>query len=280
MKTVLGVDIGGTKVLTGTVVEKKITGSRRADIPYTEDPQEVIDTICDTINPQMSSKVNAIGVGVPSVVDTEQGIVYDVQNIPSWKEVHLKAILEEKYQVPVCINNDANCFALGEKYFGQGQGQRDFVALIIGTGMAAGMIINNRLYEGSTCGAGEFGTIRYLDQCYEYYAAGQFFENVHETDGKIVYDQAVKGNAEALEKFAELGGHIGEAIKLVIYTVDPPLIILGGSVSKAYRFFEQDMWNKIQEVSYRMARDRIKIICSNQPDIAVLGAAALCLDKI
>lgn len=66
-------------------------------------------------------RVEAIGVGVPSVVDTQQGIVYDVQHIPSWKEVHLKEILETRYEVPVSINNDANAFTLGEYYFGAGR---------------------------------------------------------------------------------------------------------------------------------------------------------------
>src|SRR5690606_24955530 len=119
---------------------------------------------------------------VPSVVDVDKGIVYDVQNIPSWKEVPLKAIMEERYGVPVQVNNDANCFALGEKYFGQGRDSKAFIGLTLGTGLGAGIILNDKLYAGPNCGAGEFGMVPYLDYHYEYYASGQFFTLLHHTD--------------------------------------------------------------------------------------------------
>ena len=66
-------------------------------------------------------EVAGIGVGVPSLVDVDRGIVYAVQNIPSWKEVHLKNALEDVFHVPVHVNNDANCFAVGECHFGKGR---------------------------------------------------------------------------------------------------------------------------------------------------------------
>jgi len=78
------------------------------------DEQSVLESIYDLIDRFTDEEINGIGIGVPSVVDPVKGIVYDVQNIPSWKEVHLKEILEEKYKLPVYVNNDANCFAAGE----------------------------------------------------------------------------------------------------------------------------------------------------------------------
>ena len=76
----------------------------------------------------------AIGIGVPSVVDREKGIVYNVVNIPHWEEVHLKEILEARFSVPVYVDNDANCFALGERIFGDGKTVDNFVGLTVGYG--------------------------------------------------------------------------------------------------------------------------------------------------
>ena len=87
--------------------------------------------------------VEAIGIGVPSVVDIENGIVFDVQYIPSWKEIRLKSIIEEKYNFPVYVNNDANCFAAGEKHFGIGQNAEFLVGLVIGTGLGGGIILKS-----------------------------------------------------------------------------------------------------------------------------------------
>ena len=93
-----------------------------------------MDQICGLIDESKPENLDGIGIGVPSVVDIEKGIVYDVQNIPSWKEVHLKSIMEERYCAATFVNNDANCFALGEKYFGKGLGHKSVIGLILGTG--------------------------------------------------------------------------------------------------------------------------------------------------
>ena len=87
-----------------------------------------------------------IGIGVQSLVDQKLGIVYDVQNIPSWKKVFLKDILESHFNISVFINNDVNCFALGELYYGLGKNLNSFVSISIGTGIAGGIIIDKKLY--------------------------------------------------------------------------------------------------------------------------------------
>ena len=87
----------------------------------------------------MNDSVTSIGIGVPGLVDTNRGLVYDVINIPSWKEVALQKYMEERYHLSVYINNDANCFALGEYYFGKGKGFNSVVGLTVGTGIGAGL---------------------------------------------------------------------------------------------------------------------------------------------
>src|SRR5690606_32149083 len=92
-----------------------------------------------------NTETKAIGIGVPSVVDKNKGIVYNVQNIKDWEEVHLKVLLEAEFNIPVHIDNDANCFAYGEKIFGKGRDFRNFVGITLGTGVGGGIIQNNNL---------------------------------------------------------------------------------------------------------------------------------------
>ena len=123
----------------------------------------------------------------------KRGVVYDVQNIPSFKEVDLKRILEEEFKIPTYINNDANCFIVGEKYFGAGRDYKNIVGLIIGTGLGAGLYTNGKLYCGTNCGAGEFGMLPYKDGIYEDYCSGKYFSNGLKTTGKEIFYRAEKG---------------------------------------------------------------------------------------
>jgi glucokinase len=272
---VLGIDLGGTNLRVGLVDNDKLIQIEEIPIKYSNDEQEILNSIYYLIDRFKKENICGIGIGVPSVVDPERGIVYDVQNIPSWKEVHLKELLEEKYRLSVYVNNDANCFAVGEKYFGKARKYSDAVGLILGTGLGAGLIINNKLYSGRNCGAGEFGMLPYKDKNYEAYCSGQFFEWKYNTRGGEFYNRAQKGETEALEIFTEIGDHIGEVIKVIVYTVDPEIIILGGSVSKSFQFFQKQMWKSLETFGYPKSIDRLKIEISETEHVAVLGAASL-----
>jgi len=277
---IIGIDLGATNI-RGAVVTGDAMGdivSRRINTKGTE--EQVLEDVYFVVDRLIDKDVKAIGIGVPSVVDVELGIVYDVVHIPSWKEVHLKQILEEKYQVPVFVNNDANCFILGEYYFGKGKGIKNMVGLTIGTGLGAGIIINNQLYAGPNCGAGEFGCVDYLDNNYEFYCSGSFFNNVYGLDGQQVFKDAQNGDARALELYAEMGIHLGNAIKLVMYTYDPALIILGGSVQLAYDYFEKTMWERIRTLVYPKSVERLVIERSELENSGILGAAGLYFDSL
>ncbi len=274
--TVIGVDLGGTKVQAARVQAGDIKESQKQLISSSGKEEQVVGEVKAVISAVMTESVSGIGIGVPSVVDVERGIVYDVQNIPSWKEVHLKSILEKEFGIPVSMNNDANCFALGEYRFGKGAGTRNFVGLIIGTGMAAGIVLNGQLYNGRHGGAGEFGMIPYRDQYVEYYASGQFFENVHQVSGLTVAQQAASGDATALGQFAEYGRHLANGIKSILYTLDPDKIVLGGSVSQSYAFFKDALWEELSTFAYQPIIDDLQIEVSEHPMIPVLGASSLC----
>ena len=276
--SVVGIDLGATNVRGGVVQQGNISGILSKKIHSRGTEEEVMQDLFSITDQLVNKDVAAIGIGVPSVVDTELGIVYDVQHIPSWVEVPLKQRMEERYHIPVFVNNDANCFALGEFYFGKGQGSTNMIGLTVGTGLGAGIIINKHLYAGPNCGAGEFGMVEYLDHCLEYYCCGQFFQNVYHTDGQQVFERAAAGDAQALQWYAEMGLHLGKAIKVIMYTYDPSLIILGGSVRFAYAYFQQAMWQQIQSFAFTKSISRLQIELSNLTNSGILGAAGLYFD--
>jgi glucokinase len=274
---ILGIDLGGTNVRVGLVQNNELVSVESK--PISAGPKtKVLSDIYELIEKFGAQDIAGIGVGVPSVLDPVKGIVYDVQNIPSWREVRLKDLLESKYQLPVYINNDANCFAAGEKYFGKGKNYNNIVGLIMGTGLGAGLIINGKLYSGANCGAGEFGMIPYKSSILEDYCCGQFFRKEYSKSGEDICRQAEEGNADALNILSEFGFHVGEGIKVIMYSIDPEIIILGGSASKAFRYFEKSMRQSVEGFAYRKTKENIEFAVSEIENIAILGAAALYLD--
>jgi len=277
-EAIIGVDLGGTKVSLGKVKKNRIVKHISSDISAEESEEQILGEIIKAIEEIFDPGVAGIGVGVPSVVDIEKGIVYEVQNITSWKKVPLKEILESHFHKPVYVNNDANCFAVGEKHFGKGRKYSNFVGVTIGTGLGAGIIINNRLYYGSNCGAGEFGSIPYKRSILEYYCGGQFFMGEYGIKGEQVYTRAKQGDKTALKIFKQFGTHLGEAMMIIMFAVDPEAIIIGGAVSQAFSFFEKSMRERIKTFPYKHAVERLIIETTDQPQIAILGAAALYYD--
>ncbi|MDH5198609.1 MAG: ROK family protein [Gemmatimonadota bacterium] len=275
---IIGVDLGGTNVRVAAVRQQRLGEVSSAAVNPQGSVEEVLDQLCALIDRAGPRDADGIGIGVPGLVDLDRGVVFDLMNIPSWKEVPLGSILEKRYGVPVLVNNDANCFALGEKHFGKGIGHRSLVGAIVGTGFAAGIIIDGRLYAGAHCGAGEFGTLPYRDGIYEHYCGGLFFPRRAGQTGAEMYRRATEGDREALEIFAEFGHHLGEGIKAIVYAYDPGLIVLGGSVRKAFRYFHEAMWESIRTFAYANSLESLTIEVSELEHVAILGAAALHLD--
>ena len=276
-ETIIGIDLGGTNIRGGLVNGNRLSGILQQKIRSQGAAEEVLEQLYQLTDALVNDSVAAIGIGVPGLVIT--GTVFDVVNIPSWKEIPLQTLMEERYRRPVLINNDANCFALGEFYFGKGQHSQSMVGLTIGTGLGSGIIINQKLYAGNHCGAGEFGMIEYKDQVYEYYASGQFFRNVYGIDGEIVFQRAAEGDVEALRMYAEMGAHLGNAIKTILFALDIDLIILGGSVRKAFPYFSETIWKSIQSFAYKRAAEQLQVKVSELENSGILGAAALYYDK-
>jgi len=277
-RILIGVDLGGTNMRAGRVEGSLIVDHVSRPTSAQAEADVVVQELAATIAKVFTRETAGIGVGVPSVVDVARGIVYDVENIPSWREVHLKEALEARFQVPVQVNNDANCFALGEFHFGRGRGARSLLGMVLGTGLGAGLVLDGRLYSGVNCGAGELGAIPYRDHTIEYYASGQRFQREHLENGAIIHARALRGEPAALEAFRAFGADFGKAVALALYAYDPEIIVLGGSVAKAWPFFEAAVREELKSFAYQQSLKKLRIEVSEEPQIAVLGAAALCLD--
>ena len=276
-KVVIGVDLGGTNMRAGRIRGNQLEAE--ASFPTPADAQtqeETIEALIRVIEAVWNAEIQAMGIGVPSVVDRAKGIVYNVANIPHWEEVPLKAILESRFGVSVLVDNDANCFALGERIFGVGQEYANFVGLTIGTGLGGGIIQQGKLLADANCGSGEFGTLPYKEQTLEYYCSGSFFQNVYGVSGKAMYERALQGDAEALAAYRQLGFYVADAIKFVVLTVDPEMIVFGGSVAEAHALFEASMWEGLQDFPYPNSIKRLKVCFSTLRNPGLFGAASLC----
>lgn len=271
----IGVDLGGTKVKAGVESNGLIIQQSTIMLRHKDSLSSTLSQLIDLIRPLTQYPVSSIGIGVPSVVDIERGIVYNVTNIPSWEKVELKDILEEEFNLPVSVNNDVNCFTLGEHLFGMAKDYNSVVGMTIGTGLGSGIIIDNQLYAGNNCGAGEIGLLPYREHNFEYYAGSNFFDSIHGTSALEANRAALAGDKKALSLWAEFGVHLGFATKAVMYVYDPEAIVLGGSIAKAYPLFKAGMLEALDDFAFPESLKRLKIFQSQNDDIALLGAAAL-----
>ena len=271
----IGIDLGGTKIKAGIEANGAIIHQKKVFLKEKDCFSSTIEQVFNLIAPLTKHDVRGIGIGVPSVVDVERGIVYNVTNIPSWKKVDLKGILEKEFDMPVYVNNDVNCFSLGEHKFGRAKGFDSMVGMSIGTGLGSGIIIKNKLYIGNNCGAGEIGLLPYRDANIEYYCSGNFFESFHGTTALAAYKAALADDAGALKQWEEFGYHFGSAVQVVLYAYDPQAIVIGGSVAKAFDFFKASMYKSMEAFIYPESIHRLKLFLSENENIALLGAAAL-----
>lgn len=270
----IGVDLGGTNIRAGLIGDDGIIKMNTSPLINKDNLESTIEQLKTLIHTVYQEDIVGIGIGVPSVVDLEKGIVYDVVNIPSWKEVPLKDILEKEFNVPVFINNDVNCFVLGEKYFGVGRNHKTFVGITLGTGIGSGIIIDDKLYNGNNCGAGEIGYLPYLKYDLEHYCSSYFFEVINNTTAHQTFLEAEKNDPKALKLWDEFGHHVGVALKSVVYAYDPEAIILGGSISKAYTYFGKQIKETLKDTYFPKSIEKLKIYISDVENVSMLGAAA------
>ena len=271
----LGIDIGGTTINLGLVKGTEII--KKMSVPsfaHGATLQETLDYLCNRISEIKTPEVEAIGIGVPTLVDPERGIVYDALNIPSWKEVHLKDYLEDRFGVRVSVNNDANCYVLGAAAH-LGLKSHVTVGVTLGTGTGIGILADGKLMNGDNCGAGEICSIPYEGTCFEDFCSKKFFES-NGWGGKEAVAAAEQGEPKALKFFDDFGRHMGNLLSFILYAYDPGNIVLGGGIANTFPWFRDSMMKALNEFYiYPHVLKRLQIHVLPSEEIPVLGASLL-----
>ena len=274
-KAILGLDIGGTGIKGGVLVNGHLEDIRTIPTPALESQEHILETIAAFIETYAHYHFIGIGIGIPGLVDTREGIVLGLANIPSFQHVELKKFLTQRFGKPVFINNDANCFAIGVHKYGVGKPYKNLVGITLGTGTGGGIVINGQLYSGVFSAAGEWCSAPYLAHNYEYYCSGKFFQNFYQAKPKALAKRALAGDPVALKAFEEFGHHLGELLKVILYSLAPQAIVLGGSIRKTYPLFKDAMFHTLDTFAYKSVLKCTKILISEMDETAIHGAVAL-----
>lgn len=287
MQNIIGVDLGGTSIKAALVSQKgKII--KKCEIPTEAEKgaKAVISNIISSIEKVKDGKILGIGIGSPGPMDYKKGVITNPVNLP-FKNVPLKKIIKNKFNVSVFLDNDAKCFTLGEAVFGKGKKCGNVVGITLGTGFGCGLVVNKKIYHGRG-NATEFGhtTIKHdgiksksgNDGSIEEYVAARGITTLF--DGKAspkeIYNLALKRNKKAIEAYNKMGYYLGIGLTNIIYAFDPDMIIVGGKISNAWAFFHKAME---EEIKKRYFSKPCKIVKSGLKDAGILGAAALVIEN-
>jgi glucokinase len=283
----LGLDIGGTHVNAGLVLNNKIVKKVTLKIESSKGKTVVINNIIKVIEKVKGKKrISGIGIGCPGPLDYKKGIVLNTPNIPL-KNVNIVKIIKNKFKTKVRLDNDANCFVLGEAVFGAGKAHSTVFGVTLGTGVGAGIVINKKIFHGRE-NASEFGhaIINFngpkdkarIPGSVEAYCSAQGVMRIAKElrlkakSSKHAYDLALKGNTKAKKVFEKLGYYLGISLANAVCTLDPDIIIIGGKVADSWQFFSKPMKKSLKSQCFLRPPRVVKAKLSNA---AILGAAQL-----
>jgi glucokinase len=270
---VIVVDIGGTKSKAAEIVNGKIISVIEEKTPAHLAKKDFEYFLLNFIENIFSKRVGCICIGVPALV--EKGIAFESPNIKALRNFNVKKIVSKKFKKQVFVSNDAKCFTLGEKYFGNVYKSKNVVCITLGTGIGSGAIINNQVYFGNVCGASEIGRIPYKESELEDYCSLKFFERNGLPREKLFNSKFKKQHKKV---YSEFGKHLGVAISIIINIFAPEKIILGGGISNDFDLFKKEMFAEAKKYSYKKSMSSVKIIVSKNKYSALLGASKLPLE--
>ncbi|WP_042352431.1 ROK family transcriptional regulator [Bacillus massiliigorillae] len=238
-----------------------------------------------------------IGLGIPGFVDTK-GQILQASGL-EWKHVDLIPYIEDKFNIPITIENEANAGALGEKIYGLGNKATNLIYISIGMGIGTGIIINNNLYKGSTGIAAEMGhmTIELKGKkcfcgnrgCWELYASEyalieeaqklKGFKNTTVTLEKLL-EEAYNGNKEIINLFHHIGEYLGIGITNIINTLNPEIIIIGNRMGRFEKWITNSLERVLDERLSPHHREATQIIFSNLDHYSIaLGSSFLAISN-
>ena len=303
----IGIDFGGTSVKIGvlergTVIEE----APRIDTQVFESARPLIERInetCDEIRSRHSG-IEAIGVGMPGFVDFPTGMVHNLTNVKGWQRIYLKKELNELSNLPVTVENDANCMAYAEWKRGAGRGMQNLVAVTLGTGVGGGFVVENRLVRGANYVAGELGqtSIDYQGPAGAYENRGSLedyvgnqqitdlaFSRYQETDQPRdrsectpahLSELAAKGDTLALEIWDTVARMLSTSLMNCCWILNPEAIIIGGGVAQAGAVLFDPLEKHLRGQLGDPFKENLRILPARfSNEAGIVGAATLALEE-
>jgi glucokinase len=303
----IGVDLGGTKMQVGVVSGRRevLHESRESSTGKTE--MEIVEALAAELDEARQARpdVVAAGLGIPATIDHEKGVAINAVNLEI-TDVPLRQILEERFGLPVFVDNDANVAALAEFLYAVGRGATNLVMLTIGTGIGGGLVLNGEIYRGSIGAGAELGHTVINENgppcqgtcpnrgCVETYASGtalaregRLAAERHpesalgraakegEISGKTVTEAALAGDEVARDVVATAGRHLGVALADFANIFDPDVIVIGGGVSVVGDLLLEPAREEVRTRALPpMNRTEVKA-AGLGPDAGMIGAAAM-----
>ena len=286
---ILAIDIGGTMIKYGLVSsDGKILSTDKIKTESSKGLNNILNKI-DNIFKRYKEN-NPVGIAV-SGTGQINGMIGKVIGgnpiIPNWIGTNLVKILEEKYNLPIVLENDVNCVALGEKWIGAGKDLSNFICLTIGTGIGGGIILNNQLFRGENFVAGEFGHILIKKGEFEQFASTTALirlvkERTRKTlNGKEIFDLEKKEIVEYQEVISEWIENLTDGLSSIVYCFNPANIILGGGVIEQGEALINRVKNSLFKKIGLQFKEKLNIIQAKLGNNAgMIGASYLLLEKI
>ncbi|MFC2140575.1 ROK family protein, partial [Candidatus Auribacterota bacterium] len=255
-----------------------------------------------------------IGVGAPGIIDVKKGFIFELTNIAGWTEIPFSKLLREKTGYPVFIDNDVNVIALAEYMYGAGKGSKNMVCLTLGTGVGGGLILNKKLYHGTSLNAGEIGhyTISNAKNaplcgcgnrgCLEAFIGNRRIveyaqKMVNKNRGslllklangdkekltpKLIAEAASKGDKISQEIWKYVGDCLGIVLAGTINLLNPDKIVIGGGVSKAGKILFAHIRESTRSRALRVPFEAVEIVSGKLGGKAgIIGGATLVFEKM
>jgi glucokinase len=285
---VIGVDLGGTKILSGVVDAAGNIDRRREWATPLASQEELLAGLDAAVEDLLGDRVVGLGFGIPSRIDQRSGRLEGSVNIPLG-DLDFRGRMAERFGLPVGIDNDANAATLAEFRAGAGRGARTMVMLTLGTGCGGGAVLDGKLYRGwAEFGhmVIEFDGLRCQGTCtgrghLEPYVTGTAATKLARAEFGAAVDAhglvalAAEGEARAVEILAGMGRRLGAGIATLVNIFDPELVVIGGGFAAAIDFLLGPAREIVRRDSLGDAGERVRIVRAELGTAAGLIGAGL-----
>jgi glucokinase len=291
---VIGVDLGGTKILAGVVTSEGVVERHRELATPLESQAALLDGLETAVRDVLDGDVAAVGFGIPSRVDRTTGVVAPSVNVPLGG-IALREAMSERLGVPIAIENDANAATFAEFVAGAGRDVQSMVMLTLGTGVGGGAVLDGVLFRGWA----EFGHMVIVEggePCFgactghghlEAYVSGSAATRDAQrvfgpaADAHRLVRLAQEGDHEAVEVLGGIGRHLGTGIGSLVNIFDPEIVVIGGGFAAAGDFILEPALEVARVEALEPAKQRVTIVRARLGTMAgVIGAGLIAFEAV